>query len=501
MIPVATSNSTNGCAPISSNCVLWQGPDIPCIDLCHGDTVSDVVYKLATELCDLLDATNIQGIDFSCLNLQVAPSNQKELIQAIIDASCSLDSRCTALEGGNQGGGSTSTIVATLPACLQYTNQQNDFVTELPIDEYAELVAARVCILVGDITALNTQVSNHENRIVSLENAVNNNQSTMVQVLPNCIMPSVLTDIDEVVETLEAEYCNLSNALGGTSGVLSVSGMACSNLNNQQSLSGVGVMSSITGWNSTVLNLSQSLQNMWLTICDIRSAVQTIQDTCCSVDCNDVIFTYIVNVSNDNTVMYLDFNGSSLPNGFSQTSVLGTAVNITDGVGNSFTDYVDIEAAISTGSPESILLTGSGLNVGSGLTVEITLSVNNGAIDCAKSLTKSVGTNFTCPAVQATVTETTIEYTFLNQNGAVNYNVALKQGTTTVTTNTISGAGNVVSGSFSGLTAGTTYTIVVTISSGSASQTCEAAAVTTTAGQACDPPVVISATITNTANP
>ena len=37
------------CSPISSNCVIWQGPDIPCIKLCTGDTVSDVVAKLATD--------------------------------------------------------------------------------------------------------------------------------------------------------------------------------------------------------------------------------------------------------------------------------------------------------------------------------------------------------------------------------------------------------------------------------------------------------------------
>ena len=99
MIPVATSNKTNGCNPISSNCVVWQGPDIPCIDLCHGDSISEVIYKLALELCDLLDSTSLAGLDFSCLNLGVTPTTQKELIQAIIDKLCSLDGRCTILEG------------------------------------------------------------------------------------------------------------------------------------------------------------------------------------------------------------------------------------------------------------------------------------------------------------------------------------------------------------------------------------------------------------------
>ena len=44
----------HGCDPISSNCVIWQGPDIECINLCKWDSVSDVVYKLAQELCTVM---------------------------------------------------------------------------------------------------------------------------------------------------------------------------------------------------------------------------------------------------------------------------------------------------------------------------------------------------------------------------------------------------------------------------------------------------------------
>ena len=60
----------SGCNSISSNCVLWQGPDIECIDLCKGDTVSEVVYKLANELCTLLDKFNVDTYDISCVSLQ-----------------------------------------------------------------------------------------------------------------------------------------------------------------------------------------------------------------------------------------------------------------------------------------------------------------------------------------------------------------------------------------------------------------------------------------------
>ena len=51
MIPTNSSNTTNGCDSISSNCVIWQGPDISCINLCNGDTISDVTAKLAELVC------------------------------------------------------------------------------------------------------------------------------------------------------------------------------------------------------------------------------------------------------------------------------------------------------------------------------------------------------------------------------------------------------------------------------------------------------------------
>ena len=71
MLPINNKDSMP-CTPISSNCVIWQGPDIECINLCNGDTVSQVVYKLATELCTLIDTAcecnpDLTGLDPGCL--------------------------------------------------------------------------------------------------------------------------------------------------------------------------------------------------------------------------------------------------------------------------------------------------------------------------------------------------------------------------------------------------------------------------------------------------
>jgi hypothetical protein len=55
MVPYKSNLSKNTCSPISSNCVIWDGPDIPCLELCTGDTISEVIYKIASEYCIIID--------------------------------------------------------------------------------------------------------------------------------------------------------------------------------------------------------------------------------------------------------------------------------------------------------------------------------------------------------------------------------------------------------------------------------------------------------------
>lgn len=79
------------CSPVSSNCVLWQGPDIPCLDLCKGDTVTDVVYQLGIEFCNIYEMLDPETYNTSCLDLEnCTVKNFKELMQALIDKVCSL---------------------------------------------------------------------------------------------------------------------------------------------------------------------------------------------------------------------------------------------------------------------------------------------------------------------------------------------------------------------------------------------------------------------------
>ncbi len=78
------------CSPISSNCVVWEGPNMPCIKLCKGDTISDVIAELANKLCALFDSLDATTYDTTCLELTRQPKTTQELIQVLIDKICEL---------------------------------------------------------------------------------------------------------------------------------------------------------------------------------------------------------------------------------------------------------------------------------------------------------------------------------------------------------------------------------------------------------------------------
>lgn len=390
MIPVSSNNHEQGCGSVSSNCVVWQGPDVACLNICKGDTVSDVVADLATKLCDLLAELDLDAFDLTCLNLdaQNVPTDLTELIQVIIDKTCSLSGRCDALEGGSGGGGSTAEIVATLPTCLQYTNQENDLVTELPIDQYAELAAAKICEVIADVTTLETTVNNHETRITNLENAGSGSDYTTPQITPSCVLPAVPTDIDEVIDELEDQFCIIKGALGESTDLIASTTYQCDLLSSDSALGGSGNMSDIEGWNLTPSTVAQSLSNMWLTICDMRAAVKDIQQNCCSSSCNDVIFAAFGSYANN--VITLNFGGTIIPSGFTQCNPAGATVLITDAAANSYSTTISVTDALAGNDTDDVDISGSQLSDVSNYTVTITLCVTDGDITCEKVLSFEV---------------------------------------------------------------------------------------------------------------
>lgn len=98
----------SNCVPTSSNCIIWQGPNIECIGLCQGDTITDVIYKLATAYCELSNQLQADNFDISCIEcpegIDCTADNIQDLLDVLIAKICELQNSVgTSGEQGIQG--------------------------------------------------------------------------------------------------------------------------------------------------------------------------------------------------------------------------------------------------------------------------------------------------------------------------------------------------------------------------------------------------------------
>jgi hypothetical protein len=469
MLPTKSNHTKDGCVTTSSNCVIWQGPDLGCIHLCTGDTVSDVIAKLATDLCDILDQTSITSFDIACLGAAPAPTNFNALVQLIIDRICALEEGTGGGGGGIIVPGGCPDCPVALPECLQYTNPATgSLVTQLNLNQYAAFLAGEICKIIADIDTLQETVLQNSTDITNLEDRV-----TVLEVdaerdlvLPNvnisCITGVTQTPLNTAVVRIADELCGLENILGNNSDLAASILTQCNGLNTSPVLSGTGLMNNIPGWVPTVQNVAESINNLWLTICDMRSAIQTIQLNCCPTLCSTINVALTITVD---TQINFAFTGT-IPTEFFECNPLGTSFTI---VGDGYSGVVPpflVKPRI--GGTYSINIP-PGLNVNADFSVTANLCLQNSeGSECQSVLAYNYTSIISCPTVTIVPSVTSLVWSFLNATSApIYYKAELfnSAGTTVVSSTTISNpAIGTVTQTISGLSASTSYKLRISYS-------------------------------------
>jgi hypothetical protein len=279
MKPLNYDNSP--CSPISSNCVIWQGPDIPCIKLCAGDTISDVIFKLATELCTVLDTLNVTNYDLSCFNLTACgPNDFQALIQFLIEQICALQSEVTIVSDpaispitNNTTKSTGADALVTVAPCFVIGG-----VTVMTVSEYAQAIGVKVCSLVSQIATINSQIVDLELRVTDLENA-----TVVIPPTPSIIVDcnigtlvsgnsyTIDTVLDELINNTTNGLCSYTNTstgvLGTPSQLLTSYITSCSY--------GTDVTSD-PNWTATPTTLPETITNIFIALCVAYSNTTTI---------------------------------------------------------------------------------------------------------------------------------------------------------------------------------------------------------------------------------
>ena len=309
------------CNPISSNCVIWQGPDIPCIKLCKGDTITDVVYKLATELCTILDTLKVTSYDISCFNLaECKPDTFQELIQLLITRICALENidPATVVSTTTVGSGDSSTKSLAV---------SNYLLTAAPcfgggtvtLVEYVDLIAARICSIVDEIAVINIKINVLDIRVSALEDAVPPIYTTPTVTITCAIgtspplaagsSPAINTLLDKFINE---EWCDMKYALGTPADISAAVATQCVAgtdlaLAVQYTSPGTIMQVAYPTYVAAPISLSDFINNTWIALCDLRDRVENWEKESVVAAGNNVtvssstaanITTYTVNALN-----------------------------------------------------------------------------------------------------------------------------------------------------------------------------------------------------------
>lgn len=302
------------CSPISSNCVVWQGPDIECIKLCKGDTVSDVVFALATELCTILETLKVSNYDLTCFNLQACdPKDFQALIQFLIEKICENQGISPDLK--TESG--CPDCVVTVADCFVTGTQ-----TTMQLIEYVTLIGNRICSIITEISEIRDLITDLTIRVTDLENQPLPSFPELT-VQSKCDIGTIPAGTDSPVQTILQEYfdavwCDFYAITGGTAALDTAIQSQCI-LNTDFTLVSPtqSFQAYYPAWVAAPATVSDTLTNIWIALCDVYNAVQGISTTGSTSNSVDVTVTGGVIEAKVNDTGWVDLNG------FAHQSVIG----------------------------------------------------------------------------------------------------------------------------------------------------------------------------------
>jgi hypothetical protein len=338
-LPIKPKDTQDSCNPVSSNCVIWQGPDIPCINLCNGDSVSDVVAKMAERLCTITDQLDISLLDLSCFNpIYPTPQDFQDVTQFILNRICSLEN--PSGDDPKASGDCPDNCIVTIAPCFQESDFLGNLITTLPLKDYVIKIGNEICTILSTITTLTNAIADLESRVTNIEDNCCTSGGGAIDITTiGCVGNGVTQPIQNFLSQFETAFCNLQEITAGQDLVDAQDTIQslCLTGNEVQFSALFGnpsattpTLSNISGWYPTISNTSQALNNLYLAFCDLRSYVEAVLpalvesvSACCGVTCADL--AYSMTASNSGKFLRINFSGN-IPAGFTYCSSPPTKV-------------------------------------------------------------------------------------------------------------------------------------------------------------------------------
>jgi hypothetical protein len=134
-------SSHNGCVPTASTCIIWQGKDIDCLQICNGQSIDDVIHQLGCLVCTIKDQLNPDTYDLECFNLDACdiPHTFRELMQFMLEIVCQVQD---AYLNGDAGAEPSVDGIPSVSVASCFTGQLGNSAL---ITDYIEAIGELVC--------------------------------------------------------------------------------------------------------------------------------------------------------------------------------------------------------------------------------------------------------------------------------------------------------------------------------------------------------------------
>jgi hypothetical protein len=503
---------SKGCNPVSSNCVVWQGPDLACIGLCKGDTVSEVIAKMAEELCTLIEMFDLQEFDFACLRIPSSetPENFGELVQVLINKICILEGIDTTRPGGSStdsGNDCPENCIVPIADCFYYLNTAGDTITTMPLLDYVSAIGHQICnllsdveILQGNVADLQNQINDTSGEVVILQDGKADKNSLEYQVSQKTNPTSPTLYITDAVREVENSLIRTQDCLGSCN-ELYQNIIKEGFLTDEDKLWGSGKMSSISGWTDSVQNTAESIGNIWLAIHDIREAVQYIQENTIASTCSSIYLNFRAQLNTFPTTATITVftDGSTGFNGNWRECEGDTRVTVEDVYGNTTTFRAPLLSIIDDAMGATFDITTSSVDTTTDLTVTAMTCFNNSEVDttCEKDYVDLISASALCPATTLTVYATSVGYSFPSTLGySYIVNIFLHGSSSPIATQITTTPAMTVMNVILGLSSSTNYDLEVTVVDSAHNETVCPRLAFITNPDLCTPPTSVTAILT-----
>lgn len=180
-----TSIAKDRCDIVSSNCVEYQGTDLLSVNLCRGESISDVLQSLDKNLYDILSELDISNYDLTQFNVgRCTVTDTQSLIQFILDSISQIEEAINFFDTSKDASVGYISITQTCPS-LDMANKK------VRTDTAINAIIERICSLSTSESSFATTIENYARAVATLSEDVNNLRTTFEEPYDKISNPNI----------------------------------------------------------------------------------------------------------------------------------------------------------------------------------------------------------------------------------------------------------------------------------------------------------------------